>query len=56
VLDQPGLSACLAALGISEAEELEYCDANHVSSIAAFLLPIPQRIFRKQMQQLILSE
>ena len=50
--DQAGLSICLRELGLSEAEELEYCEPDHVQRISTYLLPIPQKMFVKKMYQL----
>lgn len=52
VKDLTGLNAWLRELGVSEAEELEYCEPDHVQRISSYLLPVPQKMFVKKMNQL----
>lgn len=51
VKDKVGLARYLASLGISESEELEYCDIDQIHQISSFLLPIPQKMFVKKMSE-----
>lgn len=53
VRDTSGLQACLGGLGITDADELEYCDQCQIEEIAALLLPIPRKIFIKKMCQFL---